>query len=64
MVLKYQTNNTNSYQCIDIKNLSFTFVSNLLLLTLDQNFLYLFLIPTHNQLILKLEVDPLRPNYY
>ena len=35
------------------------FVSNILLLTLDQKILYLILIPTHNQLVLKLEVDPL-----
>ena len=49
---------------IDIKIYLFPFVSNLLLLTLDQNILYLILIPTHNQLVLKLDVDPLRPNYY
>ena len=44
--------------------LSFLFVSNLLQLTLEQNILYFILNNAFNQLVLKLEVDPLRPNYY
>ena len=47
---KYQTNNTNIYQCIDIKIYLFLFVSNLLQLTFSQKILYLVLIP-HSQSI-------------
>ena len=45
---KYQTNNTNIYQCIDIKIYLFPFVSNLLQLTLGQKILYIVIIP-HSQ---------------